>query len=65
VGSQHEQQTGMLFIIMQQQHPAFIMAIIEAQHASIIAVQAGSPLVHVMQTPASVGSHLQCAIVIL
>jgi hypothetical protein len=55
----------MLFIIMQQQHPAFIMDVIEAQQASIIAEQAGSPLVHVMQTPSSVGSHLQCAIIML
>ncbi len=49
----------MLFIIMQHEQSAFIMAIIEAQQASIMAQQAGSPLVHVMQTPSSVGSHLQ------
>jgi hypothetical protein len=64
-GVQQAQQTGMLFIIMQQVQPAFIIAVIEAQQASIIAAQAGSPLVQVMQTPSSVGSHLQWAIVML
>jgi hypothetical protein len=49
----------MLFIIMQHEQPAFIIDVIEAQQASIMAQQAGSPLVHVMQTPSSVGSHLQ------
>jgi hypothetical protein len=56
---------GMLFIIRQQVQPAFIMAVIEAQQASIIAAQAGSPLVHVAQTPSSVGSHWQRAMVML
>jgi hypothetical protein len=56
---QQAQQTGMLFIIMQHEQPAFIIDVIEAQQASIMAQQAGSPLVHVMQTPSSVGSHLQ------
>ena len=55
----------MLFIVTQQVQPAFIIAVIEAQQASIIAQQDGSPLVQVMQTPSSVGSHLQCAIVML
>ena len=55
----------MLFIIMQQQQSAFIIDIIELQHASIIAQQAGSPLVQVMHTPSSVASHLQCAIIML
>jgi hypothetical protein len=63
--AQHAQQIGMLFIIMQQEQSAFIMDVIEAQQASIIAQHAGSPLVHVMQTPSSVGSHLQWAIIIL
>jgi hypothetical protein len=63
VRAQQAQQTGMLFIIRQQQHSAFIMAVIEAQQASIIAQQAGSPLVQVMQIPSSVGSHLQWAII--
>jgi hypothetical protein len=63
--AQQAQQIGVLFIIRQQEQPAFIIAIIEAQQASIMAVQAGSPLVHVTQTPSSVGSHLQWAIVML
>jgi hypothetical protein len=53
----------MLFIIKQQEHPAFIIDVIELQHASIMAVQAGSPLVQVTRTPLSVGSHLQWAMV--
>jgi hypothetical protein len=63
--AQHAQQIGMLFIIMQQEQSAFIIDVIEAQQASIIAQHAGSPLVHVMQTPSSVGSHLQWAIIML
>jgi hypothetical protein len=63
--AQQEQQIGMLFIIRQQQHPAFIIDVIEVQQASIMAVQAGSPLVQVMHTPSSVGSHLQWAIIML
>ena len=59
------QQIGMLFIMMQQEQPALIMDVIEAQQASIMSVQAGSPLVQVMQTPSSVGSHLQWAIIML
>jgi hypothetical protein len=55
----------MLFIIMEQEQPAFIMDVIEVQQASIMAVQAGSPLAQVMQTPSSVGSHLQWAIIML
>jgi hypothetical protein len=49
--------------MMQQEHTAFILDVIEAQQASIMAAQAGSPLVQVMQTPSSVGSHLQWAII--
>lgn len=49
----------MLFIIRQQVQPAFIMAVMQAQQASIMAVHSGSPLAQVMQTPSSVGSHLQ------
>jgi hypothetical protein len=60
---QQPQQTGMLFIIMQQVQPAFIMADMQAQHAWIIAAQSLSPLVQVMQTPMSVGSHLHMPIV--
>jgi hypothetical protein len=60
---QQPQQTGMLFIIRQQVQPDFIIEVIHAQQASIIAQQDGSPLVQVMQTPSSVGSHLHRAIV--
>ena len=55
----------MLFIIMEQEQPAFIMDVIEAKHALIIAVQSGSSLVQIMQTPSSVGSHLQWVIIML
>ena len=60
---QQPQQTGMLLIIRQQVQPDFIIEVMHAQQASIIAQQDGSPLVQVMQTPSSVGSHLQIAIV--
>ena len=63
--NQQPQQTGMLFIITQQVQPDFIMAVMQAQQAWIIVPQAGSPLVQVMQTPSSVGSHLQWAMVML
>jgi hypothetical protein len=53
----------MLLIIRQQVQPAFIIEVIHAQHASIIAQHDGSPLVQVTQTPSSVGSHLHMAIV--
>jgi hypothetical protein len=55
----------MLFIIRQQQQPAFIIDDIELQQASIMAVLAASPLVQVMHTPPSVASHLQWAIIML
>jgi hypothetical protein len=55
----------MLFIIRQQEQSAFIIDVIEVQQASIMAMQAESPLVQVMHTPLSVASHLQCAIIIL
>jgi hypothetical protein len=60
--AQQPQQTGMLLIIRQQVQPDFIIEVIHAQHASIIAQQDGSPLVQVTQTPSSVGSHLHIAI---
>jgi hypothetical protein len=63
--AQQEQQIGMLFIIRQPQQSAFIIDAIEVQHASIIAMQAGSPLVQVMHTPSAVASHLQWAIIML
>ncbi len=49
----------MLFIKTQQVQPALIIAVMQTQHAWIMAEQVGSPVVHVMQTPASVASHLQ------
>jgi hypothetical protein len=50
---------------MSRQHvqPDFVIPDRQAQQASIIAQHAGSPLVHVMQTPSSVASHLQRPIV--
>jgi hypothetical protein len=56
---QQPQQTGVLLIIRQQVQPDFIIAVIQAQQASIMAEHAGSPLVQVMQTPSSVASNLQ------
>jgi hypothetical protein len=53
----------MLFIIMQQLQPAFIMPIMQSQQAWIMAQQALSPLVQVMRTPISVASHRHMAIV--
>jgi hypothetical protein len=61
--SQQLQQTGMLFIIMQQVQPAFIMALQHSQQAWIIAAQSLSPLVQVRQTPCSVISHLHMPII--
>jgi len=53
----------MLLIIRQQVQPAFIIDVMHAQQASIIAQQDASPLVHVRQIPSSVGSHLHIAMV--
>jgi hypothetical protein len=53
----------MLLIIMQQLQPDFIIALMHAQHASIIAQHAGSPLVQVKQMPSAVGSNLHIPIV--
>ena len=44
----------MPFMHMQQVQPALHMAIMQSQQAWIMAQQAGSPLVQVMQTPSSV-----------
>jgi hypothetical protein len=63
--AQQLQQTGMLLIMMQQVQPAFIMAVMQSQHPWIMAQQAASPLVHVMQTPMSQGSHLVMPIIML
>jgi hypothetical protein len=55
----------MLFMQTQQVQPALHMAIMQSQQAWIIAQQAGSPLVQVMQTPSSVSSHLHMPIIML
>ena len=59
-GGAQQQQTGMLFIIMQQVQPAFIMAVQQSQQAWIMAQQSLSPPVQVIQvrlpsTPDSIG----------
>jgi hypothetical protein len=51
---QQPQQTGMPFIMTQQVQPAFIIEVQQSQHAWIMAAQALSPLMQVMQTPLSV-----------
>jgi hypothetical protein len=61
--AQQPQQTGILFIIMQQVQPAFIIDSQQSQHAWIMAQQSLSPLVQVMQTPMSVASHLHMPII--
>ncbi len=53
----------MLPIMTQQVQPAFIMAVQQSQQAWIMAQQALSPLVQVMQTPSSINSHLHRPIV--
>ena len=62
---QQLQQTGMLFMHMQQTQPAAHMEAMQSQQASIIEQQAVSPLVQVMLTPSSVISHLHMPIVML
>jgi hypothetical protein len=61
--NQQLQQTGMLFMQTQQTQPPLAMPAMQSQHAWIMAQQEGSPLVHVMQTPSLVGSHLHMPIV--
>jgi hypothetical protein len=61
-GLQQLQQTGMLFMHTQQMQPALVMLAMQSQQAWIIAQQAGSPLVQVMQTPSFVGSDLHMPI---
>jgi hypothetical protein len=56
---------GMLFMQMQQQQPALLMAIMHSQQAWIMAQHSASPLVQVMQTPPSTISHLHMPIVML
>jgi hypothetical protein len=53
----------MLLISRQQVQPDFIIPDMQAQHASIMEEQAGSPLVQVTQTPSSVASNLQRPII--
>jgi hypothetical protein len=53
----------MLFIVTQQVQPAFIIAVMQSQQAWIMAAQALSPLVQMMVTPCSVGSHLHMPII--
>jgi hypothetical protein len=62
---QQLQQTGMLFMHMQQTQPAAHMEAMQSQQAWIIEQQAGSPLVQVMHMPSSVISHLHMPIVML
>jgi hypothetical protein len=59
---QQPQHIGIPFIITQHMQPDFIMAAQQSQHAWIMAQQSLSPLVQVMQTPISVGSHLHMPI---
>jgi hypothetical protein len=49
----------------QQAQPALTMAFMQSQQAWIIAQQAASPLVHLMETPSLVGSHLHMHIAML
>jgi hypothetical protein len=53
----------MLFIMTQQVQPAFCMAVMQSQHAWIMAQHSLSPLVQVMQTPDSVGSQRHMPII--
>lgn len=57
------QQTGVLFIIMQQVQPAMHMAWRQSQQAWIISQHFGSPEVQVTQQPLSVISQVQAPIV--
>ena len=63
--NQQWQQTGMLFMHMQQTQPAVNMEAMQSQQAWIIEQQAGLPLVQVMHAPSSVISHLHMPIVML
>jgi hypothetical protein len=61
---QQLQQTGMPFIITQQQQPAAIIFIMQSQHAWIMSQQALSPDVHIIMQPSAVISHLHIPIII-
>jgi len=52
-----------LFIITQQVQPSLSMQAMHSQQALIISQHLGSPLVHVMQTPSLVISHLHMPMV--
>jgi hypothetical protein len=60
-----QQQIGVLLRHMQQEHPAFIMVIMQSQHSWIILQHCVSPLVQVMQTPFFIISHLHMPMVML
>jgi hypothetical protein len=53
----------MSFIIRQQVQPAFIMVLVQSQQACIMSQHALSPLMHVMQTPLAVISHIHMPMV--
>jgi hypothetical protein len=60
---QAQQQTGVLFIIMQQVQPDFIIVVMQSQHAWIMSQHALSPLVQVTQQPSLVISTLHMPMV--
>lgn len=60
-----QQHTGVPPIIMQQQQPAFMQAIMQSQQPWIMSPQALSPLVQVIMQPSLVISILQTPIVML
>ena len=62
---QQQQQTGVPFIITQQVQPAFMQALMQSQHAWIIAAQSLSPLVQLITHPSLVISTLHLPIVML
>jgi hypothetical protein len=63
VDSQPPQQTGVWFIRKQQVHPASIILHTQSQQAWIISQHFGSPLVHVIDIPSGIISHLHMPMV--
>jgi hypothetical protein len=61
--TQQPQQTGVLFIIRQQVHPALHMVAMQSQHDWIISQHLASPEVQVTQMPLSFMSHLHMPMV--
>jgi len=57
------QQQGVLFMLMQQVHPAIIMAIMASQQHWIILQQSASPLVQEIIMPLGIISHLHMPMV--